>query len=230
MWPEIGEIDNATLRELKPERMLYDFDGLHIFIALNKLGKPLLAYQCDEYPAESRFIVASISEQTEQQLTSGITSVHAALQQSQLWLMTVDIENNWQVLEMRRVTFDDIPAERLPQPGTMLWSHLEAPSQTAAEGSATVSPVQAPTLNRVFAGNSNINRLSGRITRLERTPGYLLLVLKRGDGLQTQFQLPAEHFLVETIFTAFTHDSSVTVSSEFRSPNDQPVVTQVVIE
>jgi hypothetical protein len=123
MWHVAGnQVAHNWLRQ-DPVRVLYEFDGPKIFLCKDIPGNLYLAYQCDESEELLRFLVVPFSEDLERRLTSGEMNVRDALTRAKAWLF--DFGNDWSPLSCWEINVDDLPPGVLPEPGVMLWPHLQ---------------------------------------------------------------------------------------------------------
>lgn len=124
-WPALEtlpSVDVAALGALTPAEILYDFDGPCIFTAQTPLGVEVLAYLAEDLEDEGllRFIVATTSEVTVNELKSGTLSVREALDRGSLWM--VDVNHEYCPVRAFSVRSEQLPEDAMPERGTMLWS------------------------------------------------------------------------------------------------------------
>lgn len=111
---------------LRPERVLYEFDGPRIFTARDPKERLLLAYCYAEDTNRSSLFVVPFSSRQLTQLEEGTRTVRAALSESWIWSVEVERSSNGPITrECFEVDFEKIPGELLPKQGTMLWPHLQ---------------------------------------------------------------------------------------------------------
>lgn len=118
--------DDRLFEHLTPERVLYEFDGPQLYVAMEG-GRPLLVYVADSDDDEllRRLIVVPTSPSIVRSLSEGRYSVCDALRQP--WLHIVDqtydgvIENIWYFED----GLESVPHDYKPAEGTLLSVELE---------------------------------------------------------------------------------------------------------
>jgi hypothetical protein len=124
MWPVAGkEIDAARFSPLQPAEVLYDFDGPRTFTYSDQEGELCLAHWCDADRDIDRYLVVPFSRRLADSLKSGQLPLRDALDQPRLWV--IDVERAGAIRKAWRVDPADLPADVLPQPGTLLLRSLE---------------------------------------------------------------------------------------------------------
>lgn len=113
---------------MRPEEVLYDFDGPQIFTFYSKLGQLCLAFLCEEFEDFERFLVVPVRPSDVEALKSGGMTLRDALTRS--WMWVVDRSFSEQIARIWSVTEQDLPAEALPLPGVLL--QLRAPAAEAS--------------------------------------------------------------------------------------------------
>ncbi|MEO5374922.1 MAG: hypothetical protein H7840_11675 [Alphaproteobacteria bacterium] len=122
-WEVHGESDESLqLDQLRPVEVLYDFDGPHVFVFCSA-GRKFLANLLDQAGERSRFLIAPTSENIINELKTGLRSLLEALNQPWIWVAEVDGSAIKQSLW--HVSLTSLPAAVLPEPGLMLYPHLE---------------------------------------------------------------------------------------------------------
>jgi len=99
--------------------------GPCIFTARAAHGAAVLAYLSEDLKDEQRlrYIVATTSEETVDELKHGVTSVREALDRGSLWV--VDFDYGYRPVRAFSVRSEQLPEDAMPLRGTMLWSSLE---------------------------------------------------------------------------------------------------------
>lgn len=138
LWPSLGSLPTVqldVLGPLKPSEVLYAFDGPCIFKAETPYGTTVLAYLSEDLEEEEqlRYIVATTSDGTLEELKRGVISVREALDRGSLWL--VDFDYSYRPVRAFAVRSDQLPEDAMPQRGTMLWPSLE-PTLSVRSGSS----------------------------------------------------------------------------------------------
>jgi hypothetical protein len=123
MWQVTGALIPPHWLLPIPIRTLYEFDGPRIFLCKDVPGNLYLAYQCGEDREVMRFLVVPCTVDLERRLTAGETDVRDALTRPRGWLF--DFGKDWSALRCWKVNIDDLPPRTLPEPGVMLWAHLQ---------------------------------------------------------------------------------------------------------
>lgn len=139
MWtldqPWERPVDSA---EIKPEQVLYQYDGPTIFTA--KLGlSNVLFLKIEEYDSSDLFLAAVTNSKTINLLKMGKLSVYGAMLADLYWLIEVD--NKLTPLRYWECAPSDLPDDFLPMRGLALFAHLgRAPdSIEQAEGFFTIA-------------------------------------------------------------------------------------------
>jgi hypothetical protein len=122
MWPVSGVHYPKDWFDLRPIRVLYDFEFPRIFTCEDKADDYHLAYFCGEDATGLRFLVVPFSPASENQLTRGDIDLYDALAKNRAWV--IDVDNHWNQKHVLRVDFNSLPADVLPRPGVMLYAHL----------------------------------------------------------------------------------------------------------
>lgn len=119
-------VDLAQIGTLEPIEVLYQFELPCIFTTKTPSGLLLLAYFAAELEEEARlrFILSTTSPGTIAELKTGAVTVREAILRGSLWLVDLDGDD----LTPKRafmIDGDQLPANTLPEAGTMLWPALE---------------------------------------------------------------------------------------------------------
>lgn len=166
-----------TLGDLRPIEVLYEFDGPCIFTAQAPFGALLLAYLMEEPPEGLRYLVTTTTPTTINALKSGQTSVREALLAGALW--AVDLDHQGTIIRVETTSSRSLAEDALPEPQTLLWSHLEPALSVRLEGSE-IRPGHMPAV--VLAQGAQIatrllktllERASARFGALGRAPEWL---------------------------------------------------------
>ena len=123
MWHVNGNQTANLWLDLQPVRVLYEFDGPRIFTCKDGFGKLFLAYQCGESIDIMRFLIVPFSDDSERRLTEGELDLHDVLVRPNARIMDVDFD--WTITQTWQVDVANLPADCIPRPGVMLWSHLQ---------------------------------------------------------------------------------------------------------
>ena len=143
---QAAPVDAAIFKDYRVVDVLYDFDGPRIFTAQTPLGL-MLFYLADAQIDSSYYIAAPTSDSIIALLTSGVRAVRDALNQPWIWF--VQTRPDGAPVAAWQGTLADAPADALPQPGIMLWSHLEPVFALRALGDGFYRS-HAPAWERVF--------------------------------------------------------------------------------
>jgi hypothetical protein len=209
MWPVTGKtVDPEPFQPFKPLQVLYDFEGPRIFTHRDREGELFLAYWCDEDERATRFIVVPFTAELVRRLEQGELDVRAALEQPRCWLL--EVSHDEAHVRAWRVQLADLPADALPQPGTML-----LPSLGAANGARRNGTEGRPLL-----------RVSGRVREVDRDRRSFDL---RGiPGQQTSKRFLFEDGILADVLDALREDKVVTVVSVEPAPGTPPLAVSVV--
>ena len=116
------QLDVARLGPLKPERILFEFDGPRTWLANDPEGELLLLHQCGESPDAAQFFVVPFSETLVHALEAGDIDLRDALDQPRLWIAEFDRSG---VRKLVRSSFAKLPNDWIPESGVMLFPELE---------------------------------------------------------------------------------------------------------
>lgn len=123
LWPiEEPAIDTAHFGTLKPERVLFEFEGPRTFIARDAARALLLLHQCGESEHVWRYFVVPFSESLLAQLEEGRIDLRTALDQPRLWVADLNPSG---VLNLFQIQDRTAVEPYLPVPGTMLFPEIE---------------------------------------------------------------------------------------------------------
>ncbi len=124
MWQVNGQSVPSIWINIDPVQVLYDYDGPRIFTCKTSSGEPLLAYQCgdDKQTRTMRFLVVPCDDKLVWLIT-GDLNLRDALFSEPAWI--VDIDYHWRVISAWKIEVKELPANIIPKPGVMLWSHLK---------------------------------------------------------------------------------------------------------
>lgn len=116
------QLDVARLGPLRPERILFEFDGPRTWLANDPDGELLLLHQCGESPDAAQFFVVPFSETLVHALEAGDIDLRDALDQPRLWIAEFDRSG---VRKLVRSSFAKLPNDWIPESGVMLFPELE---------------------------------------------------------------------------------------------------------
>ncbi len=138
LWEVHGQpIDGGDWESLRPDRVLFEFDGPLMFTVKDKKGGLNLAYFCDgsetATPVVRRYFVAVSSPHIVEALVTGRCSMRESLDQPRTWL--VDVGTDWAVRRYWAVSPGDMPPDALPPPSVRLDPALEPLVSLRAVGS-----------------------------------------------------------------------------------------------
>lgn len=123
-YSNVGEeVGIARFGELKPERVLYDFNGARIFTAQSGDGDCLLAYSCGETEDSDQYLVVPCSGAKIEELLRGSITLREVLGQPSAWIVNISTEGK--VTRAARVAVGTLPEDALPRPNTYLYSALQ---------------------------------------------------------------------------------------------------------
>src|SRR5262245_54205628 len=124
MWePKGTAIDAATLGELRPEEVLFEFEEPLTFICRDRDGQLLLAHNLCAEGDVSRYLLVVTDQEFVDGLKAGRLDMLAALRQPRCWI--VDFGPGWRIKGLWLIAFDKIPKDHLPKPGAMLTPELD---------------------------------------------------------------------------------------------------------
>jgi hypothetical protein len=110
MWEPNGEgIDTATLGELRPEEVLFEFEEPLTFICRGGDGQMLLAHNLCAEGSLSRYLVVVTDQESINRLKDGRLDMLAALRRSRCWI--ADVGPGWEIKGLWLIAFDKVPCE-----------------------------------------------------------------------------------------------------------------------
>ena len=113
----------SFLGDLKPDEVLYYFDGPRIFTSKDIDNKLVFVYQCDESDQRMRFVAVPFSETLLTHLKAGSITLLEALDQPRVWVIDQTLDG-----KIKSVWLTDlvkIDKDRLPKQNAMLWPELQ---------------------------------------------------------------------------------------------------------
>ncbi len=146
-WPpqEDKLVNDASriLGDLLPEEVLYEFEGPCIFTSRSASGNLLLAYLAEDIESEKslHYLVATVTEESIDNLKHGRSSVKEVLTSGWLWLAELSYEHK--IKKVFHIQEQELPEDMLPADETMLWAHLEPILRVRLQGEKLV-PGQLP--------------------------------------------------------------------------------------
>jgi hypothetical protein len=91
MWLDnLPQASLDPLGQLRPDEILFEFNGPKIFTSIGGFGQLLLCYECDEDDEGSTYLVAPCGSRTVEHLDEGSVTVFEALNQPWLWAVRRD--------------------------------------------------------------------------------------------------------------------------------------------
>jgi hypothetical protein len=142
MGPVQGKpVDPAAFAPFRPAKVLADVGGPRSFTFVPADGELYWAHWFDESADRVRYLVVPFSPALLDRLETGRISLREALDQPRLWV--VDVDNRGEPVAATRTTLEDLPADELPVPGTMLSRDLSPHvpvAGVAGDGAARTGP------------------------------------------------------------------------------------------
>lgn len=183
-------------RDFQIHDVLVEFDGPRLFSAETTICTALFM-QVDENDSHMRFIVVSADERLVSALKTGMLTVRGAFDQPLLWVVETDL--NYSPCRAWRSALVALPESILPEPGLMLWPHLQPVFTLRAIGEGlSAGKVPASVIRLVVDGASTALRKAASYTHNEPSrQGRAKNVLKR------LYDLPAQHFAYNSFEVAF---------------------------
>ncbi len=190
------EFDTEPFVSAQTDEILYEFDGPRIFTATSSFGM-LLYFLAEEGDEVSRFIVVPTNAQVVERLKCGISSVRDALNQPWIWVVDTAFDGIPQ--KSWRCTLADVPADVLPKPGVMLWSHLEPIFALRAIGEGlSEGNVPASVIRQVIDGATTaLKKIASRVFEKGRPQG------RKANSIRQFYDLPAQGFAYNSFEVAF---------------------------
>ena len=181
MW-QVKGIQTATdWLDFEPIHVLYEFDGPRIFTCRDRKGRLFLAYLSNEHETGFRFLVVPFSTELEYALTTGQMDLRDTLWLPRVWIF--DLQTDWIPVRAWEASAAALPADLLPRPGVMLWSHLRQivrPVRAARLASSATS-IRAALLPRVAVSRRQHSAFRWTMAR----PAYILCCQSTSDDRET---------------------------------------------
>lgn len=188
--------DPAHFSRFEIQHVLIEFDGPRLFTAKTPLCTALFML-VDENEQNMRFVVTPTDERMVQKLEQGFITVLSALDQALVWV--VEVDNAYAVSAAWSTALADLPETVLPQPGVMLWPHLQPAFSLRAIGEGlAVGGVPASVIKQVVDGASTALRKAASCVLNE--PGRQGRVKNSQKRL---YDLPVQHFAYNSFEVAF---------------------------
>lgn len=129
MW-QVDGLETAAdfFSNLRPEKVLYDFDGPAIFTSRDIFGGQLLVYLCDEDEELSRFLAVPCQDDDILRLQEGRAPVRTVLSRSHIWI--IDIRHSGVLQRAWLARQDALPEDALPLAGVLLMPPSQLASRT----------------------------------------------------------------------------------------------------
>jgi hypothetical protein len=125
MWETSGkQVATSRFEPFEPDEVLYEFDGPRVFTLRDCEGELNLSCWSDEQDSTSRYVVVPTTGKIVHDLRQGDSSVYDALNQPRCWLC--DVTHGGKIVRCERIEFDQIPADSLPAPGTLLMPDMRS--------------------------------------------------------------------------------------------------------
>jgi len=213
--------DMAMFKDYRMTEVLYDFDGPRIFTAQTSLGF-MLFYLADAQIESNYYIAAPTSDSIITLLKSGVRAMRDALNQPWVWF--VQTRSDGTPVAAWQGTLADAPADALPQPGIMLWSHLEpvfalrALGDGLAEGSIPASVIRL----LVDGATTALKKVASHVFQTTHTQG------RKSNAVRQFYDLPLQNLAYNSFELAFklpSEASDATLSSDFAEMGTQMVQT-----
>ncbi|MEZ2740873.1 hypothetical protein [Comamonas jiangduensis] len=127
MWEIKKEnILDLSFKDFQTKEILYEFDGPKVF-TLEKSSILFFAYFSDiDYQNEEyRLIICKTDEAEISNLKIGSISLDQILEKEYLWIVDFDFEDIHKKTTLIKDGFKNIPSDKKPKTGTLLWPHLK---------------------------------------------------------------------------------------------------------
>lgn len=119
MWTVSGTPgDWPVLADLKPVRVLDEYDGPRLFTVRSQDGYNLLAYQCGEDATTERFLITPIEEERIGRIEANSLTLREVLTDGWLWI--VDRDRSGALTKPIHVDAFSLPSSALPRAGVRL--------------------------------------------------------------------------------------------------------------
>jgi hypothetical protein len=124
MWvPEGTEIEKASLGEINPTEVLFEFEQPLTFVCRDRDGQLMLAHSLSDEGGLSRYLVVVTDSRILEDLKAGRLDLLASLRQPRAWV--ADVGRGWEVMRLWLIPFDKLPKDILPRPGAMVTPELD---------------------------------------------------------------------------------------------------------
>jgi hypothetical protein len=124
MWiPEGKQIEKASLGDLTPSEVLFEFEQPLTFVCRDSDGQLLLAHSLSDEGGVSRYLIVVTDTRILEDLKAGRLDLLAALRQPRAWV--ADVGFSWEVIQLWVIPFEKLPKDVLPRSGAMLTPELD---------------------------------------------------------------------------------------------------------
>ena len=180
-WPE--------LRDLTPEQVLDEYDGLPLFTVRSKDDYLLLAYQCAQDSDVERYLIVPADDALIGALNSNKVTLRDALT-GRGWAWLIDRRTDGTVTNLGAVDPNILPASALPREGTRISPAGEVLLRLRMVGEAITSDqVPANVVRRAVEGATGaVRTLVRHALRMQSSTG------RPAESFRRYYDLPAVGF------------------------------------
>jgi hypothetical protein len=198
MWAVSGTSgDWPVLADLKPVRVLDEYDGPRLFTVRSQDGYDLLAYQCGEDATTERFLITPIEKGRIDRIEANGLTLREVLTDGWLWI--VDRDRSGVLTKPIRVDASSLPSSALPRVGVRLNREPEVFLRLRMIGPKVgVSGVPAHVVKRTAEGAMRaVKTLVSQVLAVDVTQG------RPTQALRQFYDLPALSFAQRSFEVAF---------------------------
>jgi len=189
-------IDIASIGDLKPLEILYEFDGPRIFLSEVAAGE-VLCFLADDDGKHFRFIASPTNKNIIDKLKNGLQTLRDTLNQPWVWFIDLTYDGIPQAAW--KGTLADAPEDVLPEKGLMLWPHLEpifalrAIGDGLSEGNVPISVIR-----QVIEGaTTSLKKIANSVFEESKRQG------RKANTIRQFYDLPTLGFAYNSFEAAF---------------------------
>lgn len=195
--PAAAELPKGVLGSAVPEEILYEAEEPVVFTLRTALGQRVLAYLADASATTRWLLLTPCGDALLTDLKRGRVPVREALEQSWVWLATLDNRDEWS--DAWAIELGDIPPDHLPQPGVMLLPEHQPVLSTRAVG---------PSIGRATTPASVVAFVADRTRRaLKSLLEFELDLASQGrpsEDLRALYDLPVQRISYASFEVSFS--------------------------
>lgn len=115
--------DETFFGRFEPKDVFIWLDGPRTFTLLDQEGELCFAHWLQQIGDSWQYVVVPVNESILQELNNGERSLRDVLRQPRIYLVSVSMDFNVESIHL--ISWEDLPQNALPSPGTMIRRELE---------------------------------------------------------------------------------------------------------